>query len=55
MNCTIKGLSWAAITIVAAYVAKQSGMNDTGAMLLIGAMLAAFFATSKRSARCGSC
>ena len=55
MNCTIKGLSWAAITIAAAYVAKQSGMSDTGAMLLIGAMLTAFFSTNKRSASCGSC
>lgn len=55
MTCTTKGLAWAAIIITAAYAAKQAGISDTGAMLLIGAMLAAFFATNKRSAGCGSC
>ena len=55
MNCTIKGLSWAAMIIAAAIVAKESGLSDAASWGVIAGLMGAFFATNNRSASCGSC
>ena len=53
MTCATKGLSWAALIIAAAILAKQNGVSDTSAMLMIGAMLSVFIASRPGRAGCG--
>ena len=53
MTCATKGLSWAALIIAAAILAKQNGVSDTSAMLMIGAMLSVFLASRPGRAGCG--